>query len=337
MSGTGARGEGGKVVGNAMPRAGGRKDEPRRDQLTHEPRDEATQGEELGRGKKPAHPDLPTPGETPVLLSSPQRTSTSLLVSEAAVRRGMGVRVLDGPPEFLVPGRSSHHWYGGPLLADRVAGPLGLGLLEPADAWLAELPEEFTARRVALTTLDEVRSTLRRPAFVKPPGDKSFPPAVYEDGGRLAQAVPGHLPADTVVLVSDVVGFAREFRLFALDGRVVTGSRYAVWGRLDPGPLPADARRFGERLLAEAGGTLPSAVVVDVGLVGDADTAGGRWAVVEANMPWFAHSYAADPDRVLDVVLRAAGPLHRVTERDLPFLRPRAGAGTVVPAGGIRE
>ncbi|MFD9032076.1 ATP-grasp domain-containing protein [Streptomyces sp. NPDC059567] len=273
-----------------------------------------------------------------VLLTSPQRTSTTLLMSEAAARRGMGVRVLDGPPEPRAPGRSGYHWYGGPLLADRIALPLGLGLLEPADTWLADLPEEFTARHVVLTTLDEARASLRQPAFVKPPGDKSFPPAVYEDGGRLAEGVPGRLPPDTAVLVSDVVSFASEFRLFALDGRIVTGSRYAVYGRLDPGPLPAGARRFGERLLAEAGESLPSAVAVDIGLVTDMDAGGERWAVVEANMPWFAHSYAAEPDRVLDVVLRAAGPLHHVAERDRRFLRPRrSGVRAVVPAGGIRE
>ncbi|MEU9862034.1 ATP-grasp domain-containing protein [Streptomyces sp. NPDC047971] len=277
-------------------------------------------------------------GGRPVLVTSPQLTSTTVLLSEAAARRGMGVRVLDGLPDPVAPGPPWHHWYGGPLLADRIALPLGLGLLEPADAWLADLSEEFTARRVVLTTLEEATATLRQPAFVKPPVDKSFPPAVYADGDGLARGVPGHLPPDTAVLVSEVVGFAGEFRLFALDGRIVTGSRYAVHGRLDPGPLPADARRFGERLLAEAGESLPSAVVVDVGLVGDAETGGGRWAVVEANMPWFAHSYGAEPDRVLDVVLRAAGPLPLVTERDRPFLRRRStGAGAVVPAGGIRE
>jgi len=38
-------------------------------------------------------------------------------------------------------------------------------------------------------------------------------------------------------------------------------------------------------------------------------------------MAWFAHSYAADPDRVLDVVLRSAGPLVNVAEGDFGFLR----------------
>lgn len=45
--------------------------------------------------------------------------------------------------------------------------------------------------------------------------------------------------------------------------------------------------------------------------------------VIEANMAWFANCYAADPDRVLDVVLRAAGPLKNVAEPDLEHLRTR--------------
>ncbi|MFF5974866.1 ATP-grasp domain-containing protein [Streptomyces sp. NPDC012769] len=265
---------------------------------------------------------LPTASERPsprsdVLLISAQRTSTALLLAEAAGRRGLAVRVLDGPPETVVRPDEAPHWYGGPLLADRIAGRLGLGLLEPSGGWLAELPGEFTGRRVTLTTLAAARRELAaRPAFVKPPVDKSFPPAVYEDGGRL----PYDLPGDTPVLVSKPVTFATEYRLFVLDGRVVAGSRYLSYGRLDPGPVAPDALRFGAQLLAAAGGTLPSAVVVDVGLTEEAG-----WAVVEANMAWFAHCYAADPADVLDVVLRAAGPRGRVGERDRSFLRVGSG------------
>ncbi len=39
-------------------------------------------------------------------------------------------------------------------------------------------------------------------------------------------------------------------------------------------------------------------------------------------MAWFSSSYAADPDRVLDVVRRAAGPRDRLTPRDQAFIRP---------------
>jgi hypothetical protein len=69
-------------------------------------------------------------------------------------------------------------------------------------------------------------------------------------------------------------------------------------------------------------GLLPSAFVLDIGLIESPDTSAQQWAVVEANMAWFAHCYAADPDRVLDVVLRSAGPLHRVAIGDFEYLRP---------------
>lgn len=132
------------------------------------------------------------------------------------------------------------HWYGGPLAADRISDTLALGLLEPSDGWLAELPEEFTGRRVQLTTLAEARQG-RRPVFAKPPSDKSFPAAVYADGSRLPRTGDGVGP-DTAVLLSDVVTFAVEYRLFVLDGQVAAGSRYAVYGRLDPAPLDGDVR-----------------------------------------------------------------------------------------------
>ncbi|MFI1354825.1 ATP-grasp domain-containing protein [Streptomyces sp. NPDC020898] len=245
----------------------------------------------------------------------------------------MDVRSLDDPADrarWADSVAGSVHWYGGPLAADRIAGALGLGLLEPSDGWLAELPEEFTGRRVQLTTLAEAWQS-RRPAFVKPPSAKSFPAAVYSDGSRVPRTGEDLTP-DTAVLVSDVVTFAVEYRLFVLDGRVVTGSRYAVYGRLDPAPLDGDARashvlRFADQLLTEEGDSLPSAVTVDIGLVQDPDRGGReRWAVVEANMPWFSHSYAAGVEGVLDVVLRAAGPRGRVGRGDERFLRgvPRA-------------
>jgi hypothetical protein len=42
---------------------------------------------------------------------------------------------------------------------------------------------------------------------------------------------------------------------------------------------------------------------------------------MEANMPWFSHSYAAPADAVLNVILRSAGPHDRITPADRPFLR----------------
>ncbi|WP_329571276.1 ATP-grasp domain-containing protein [Kitasatospora sp. NBC_01266] len=250
-----------------------------------------------------------------------------MLLAEAAARRGLEVATLDGP--LLVERLTGRrvHWYGGPLAADRIGGRLDLALLEPADDWLAGLPEEFTGRRIELTTLSEAWS-VRRPLFAKPPSDKQFPAAVYTDGSRLPRQ-GDRIGPDTSVLLSDVVTFAVEYRLFVLDGQIATGSRYARYGRLDIARLDGDGsetqvRAFAETLLDEARDSLPSAVAVDIGLLQDPDTGGEQWAVVEANMPWFAHSYAADPNAVLDVVLRATGPQGQVAARDQRFIRQRA-------------
>lgn len=255
-----------------------------------------------------------------MLVMPGRRTSTMELLAAEAAGRGMAVRAAE-EPGLVGPA----YWYGGPIAGAGLAGRLGFALLEPGDDWLAELSEEFTGRSVRTATVADVWA-LDRPTFVKPPRDKSFPPGIHADGSRL----PSDLDPATPVLLSEVVTFAAEYRLFLLDGQIAAASRYAVFGRLDPRPLAtglaeraiaAEITEFADRLVAEAGHTLPSAVVVDVGQLLDPYRPGHRWAVVEANMAWFSHAYAADPARVLDVVLRAAGPREHVRPRDLAFDR----------------
>ncbi len=171
---------------------------------------------------------------------------------------------------------------------------------------------------------------------------------MYPDGSALPG--PEVLDGDTPVLVSEVVRFDVEYRLFVLDGAVRTGSRYAVDGELSVAPLggtagkapagaageagpvgaagpageagpvgeAAEVLAFTRDVLAAsaAGAPLPSAAVVDVGR-----TENGRWAVVEANAAWASGGYAAAPDAVLDVVLRSAGPADQLPTTDRPFLR----------------
>ncbi|WSQ23985.1 ATP-grasp domain-containing protein [Streptomyces zaomyceticus] len=247
-----------------------------------------------------------------------RRTSTMELLAVEAAGRGMEVLTAE---EAATAGGPAY-WYGGPIAGARLAGRLGFALLEPVDDWLAGLPEEFTGREVRAATVQDAWA-IERPTFVKPPRDKSFPADIYADGSRL----PSDLDPATPVLLSDVVTFAAEYRLFLLDGQIAAGSRYAVFGRLDPcpldwhGPIATEIADFVDRLVTDAGPALPSAVVVDVGQLLDAYRPGHQWAVVEANMAWFSHAYAADPARVLDVVLRAAGPREHVKPADLPFVR----------------
>ncbi|MGW1272497.1 ATP-grasp domain-containing protein [Streptomyces sp. NPDC002491] len=254
---------------------------------------------------------------TRTLFLSPRVTATGHALAGAARRRGM-------PVETLREWRAPEAWrraagaslYAGPLFADAVARELGVGLLEAPADWLSRLPRELTSRDVAFATIADAWR-LRRPAFVKPPNDKSFAARIYPDGSGLPgpDAVDGTEP----VLISDIVTFTVEYRLFLLDGEVRTGSRYATRGALDVAPLARDPRcdevsEFAGRL---AGTGLPSAVVVDVGLVD-----GCGWAVVEANAAWASGHYACDADAALDVVLHAARPEGEFTAVDRRFLRP---------------
>ncbi|MDQ0795827.1 ATP-grasp domain-containing protein [Streptomyces sp. B1I3] len=255
------------------------------------------------------------------LLLPPRLTASAQLLRDTARRRGL--RTVQSPdigvPAELRNGAQdgardrSVHLHAGPSFADAVAPALGIAPLQAPADWLARLPAAFTRREIHAVPIREAYG-LRRPAFVKSPNDKGIPALVYADGSRLPG--PDAVAPETVVLVSDVVVFTAEYRLYLLDGRVHTGSRYAEHGRFRPGPLPAGALAFGAELLAAAGHTLPSAIVVDAGVT---DT--GQWAVVEANAAWASGCYASDPERALDVVLRAAGPAAELAEHDRAFVR----------------
>ncbi|MFI0934866.1 ATP-grasp domain-containing protein [Streptomyces sp. NPDC021019] len=205
------------------------------------------------------------------------------------------------------------HLHAGPSFADVVAPALGIALLEAPADWLARLPRALTRREVRAMPIDEAYR-LRRPAFVKSPNDKSISALVYADGSRLPG--PDAVDPATVVLVSDVMTFAVEYRLHLLDGAVHAAGQYAESGRLRLGPAEGDALAFGREVLAAAGETLPSAIVVDVGRDDE-----GRWAVIEANAAWASGCYSADPDRSLDTVLRAAGPATGLSPHDRGFVR----------------
>lgn len=247
------------------------------------------------------------------LVLPPRLTASARTLRDTARRRGLRTVQL---PDRTVPEElrgGSAHLHAGPSFADAVAPVLGIAPLEAPADWLARLPAAFVRREIRAMPLREAYG-LRRPVFVKSPNDKGIPALVYTDGSRLPG--PDAVDPGTVVLVSDVVRFDEEYRLYLLDGQVVTGSRYAVSGRLHMAPLTAAAHTFGTDLLAAAGHTLPSAIVVDVGRTDDR-----QWAVIEANAAWASGCYGSDPDRALDVVLRAAGPAAQLAERDGAFVR----------------
>jgi len=236
-----------------------------------------------------------------VLTLAPSEVGRATWVVEAAVQRGLTVAGIDTQGE--------RYYWGGPIWAAANAKRLGVALLEPEDHWLSELPTKWLARSVRMMTLEDAQTVGR--SFIKPPSSKDFPARVYADSADLYEETRDLAPS-TRILVSDPVDFASEYRLFVLDGKVLTGSRYSSWGHADPGTLlSVEATRvcdFVEAMLEDLGDTLPSAVVIDAGLVGPPEEPRRNVAVIEANMAWFAQPYWSETDRVLDVVMRAAGP-----------------------------
>ncbi|WP_237540023.1 pectinesterase family protein [Streptomyces sp. SID8358] len=227
----------------------------------------------------------------------------------------------------------------------RLAGRLGAALLEPDDGWLDGLPRAFTGRRVRRVPLDEARRA-RGPQFVKPPTDKSFPAAVHETGETLP--TPAGHPHDVLVQISEVVIWVREFRLFLLDGEIRTGSRCATFGRLDAAPLAGHPdegviRAFARRLMGECGATLPSGVVVDVGLMrGRTATgpSGGRWA----RPTWPGSATCTPPTPSVPSTSSSARRARRPTSvprtpvsagGDASRVRERRGPGSGIPHGNL--
>ncbi|HEY3748370.1 MAG TPA: ATP-grasp domain-containing protein [Pseudonocardiaceae bacterium] len=245
------------------------------------------------------------------LLLPPRLTASARSIQEAAHRRGLRTVQL---PTFDVPDDlTARHVHAGPTFADAVATRLGIALLEAPDGWLAGLPDQFTRRGVRLMPIREAWS-LAHPVFAKSPNDKSVRAMIYTDGTKL----PGSdaVEPDTPILIADVVRFDTEVRLHVLDNAVVGASRYARCGQRDLGPAPRDAVVFGTDLLTAVCHTVPSAIVIDVGMLE------GSWAVIEANAAWASGCYTTDPDVALDVVLRAARPISTLTAHDRQFTRP---------------
>lgn len=257
-------------------------------------------------------------------------TPTVRALSEVAARRGLAVLPIAlGSHLTAVPASERLHLFGGPLLAARVQHQAPLALLEPRDDWLSNLPERFVRRRVRLVPALEAYG-LQEQWFMKMPREKGLEPGAYH-GYELPT-----LPEDEPLLVSDLVTMTDEYRFWILDGVVHAASSYRLGGRPDARPLgppgPAGISRFVDDLLTDQADHLPSAVVVDVAWSSQPSPG---WAVVEANMAWFSAHYAADPGRVLDVVLRSAGPPAAVSPRDARFCRRAGGSAADTEAGTV--
>lgn len=246
----------------------------------------------------------------PTLVISPRFSADSQYLWRTAIQEGWDVHRAtryDPPDDW-----SDACCYGELLFCDSIARRMELALLDPPDDFLTRLPYEYRKRWVHLTHLYDIHRERER-AFFKPPNDKVFPAQVYESGLDIPSK---HLDLTCPVLVSEIVSFDAEVRCHVLDRQVVTAATYhkAAGLRVDTTKGGAAWLKY---ILDDPAIELPSAVVVDVGLI-----PGRGWAVIEANQAYASGVYdEAEGKAVLPLLLRSAGPRVKVSPEDVPYIR----------------
>ncbi|MBN8609231.1 MAG: ATP-grasp domain-containing protein [Deltaproteobacteria bacterium] len=251
------------------------------------------------------------------LVLSPRYTDDSNAMWRAATERGWDVvRVRSYRQDAIdaAVAKKGPVLYGETLLADALAEPLGLVVVEPSGTWLPSLPEAYRKREVKLTTLGKARA-IRHSLFAKPVDEKIFKSRVYEEGAMIDPDL--ELDDSEAVHVSDVVTFDLEVRLFVANRRVHTYSAYLRGGTIaknEAGEWPLsdveakEAMRFANKLLGDENVDLPEALVIDVGRTDDRG-----WIVVEANPCWASGLCGCDPRAALDVCAVASKPQGEAT------------------------
>lgn len=253
---------------------------------------------------------------TKTIILSPRFSSDSQDIWRAAVRKGWDIhRAIC----YKAPETTDCCVYGELITCDIMADRCGLALLDPPDFFLSELPYEYVKRDITCCTklvFNRVfRSDFKTKLFVKPANDKVFTYGIYYKKGDVPLQ---NIADDCPIIVSSVVDFETEVRLYCLDNKVLTLDHYRFIGDRDEQNELNEAKQFGQEVLDKYGNMLPSAVVLDVGRISD----GSDWAVIETNQAYSSGIYGtADCDAILDITYRAAGPSINVSENDKKFIR----------------
>ena len=238
----------------------------------------------------------------PTLILTPRYSEDSQILWRTAIGLGWEVeRLVNWRLSDKLKSASEPVFYLEALMAEPIAQQLGVRLLNPSDDWLTILPEEYRKRWIYLSNLGELRRTSTT-AFIKPPNDKSFPARVYS-----TEDLPTDYPDNTVVLVSEIVEWEKEFRCFILNRCLKTFSVYLREGKLQSENNFAHTeeeefavRNFIQALLIDNRVEIPLATVIDVGVI-----KGRGWAVVEQNAAWGAGLHGCNPTQVLGVIRHA--------------------------------
>ena len=162
------------------------------------------------------------------------------------------------------------------------------------EAYASGLGKAYLNSDATLTNLDEARKMLQKDGnlFIKPPDDlKAFTGFVANESTfeNLVKKRAGKLPEK--VVVSPVVEVDAEWRLFVVDGTIVSGSMYLPYG--DSG-LPTDLLDFARDVIREW--TPAPVFVVDIGRIN------GGWAVVECNCFNWSRFYESNVARIVESV-----------------------------------
>lgn len=243
------------------------------------------------------------------LILSPRHTPDSNTLWKAALNLGWKInrlykyRIEDNTAD------STAKIYGENLFVEVIAQQLGIALIAIPPSWLATLPTEYLKRKVELKRLKDCRSFTEK-LFIKPASGKLFDARVYDSGTELPSS---DIQDDkTPVLVSEPVTWAKEFRCFIKQQRLMTLSAYSLVGELHLDASPqefADAENFCRKLLNDTNIHLPPSIVIDIGIIKDRG-----WAVVEANPTFASGIYNCDPAKVLDCLEFACFPANGISD-----------------------
>lgn len=254
----------------------------------------------------------------PTLILSPNYNTDSKILRKAAQALKWETFRFEGEniPAWYEHRNNQHAIYCTVPNAFAVAGRLDSFLLGCTSDWLANLPAQFSSRRIELRALKNAIG-IKENCFIKPALGKSFNAAVRTGQSLISQA--SHLPPGLLVQVSEVVEWETEYRCFIRNNEVMTLSPYRRGGvtfssYASPLRGPRDeldaASKFANSVLSSV--PCPNAFVLDVGMI-----KGRGWAVVEPNECWGAGVYGCEPSKVLDVLLAATVQRRKATEEDL--------------------
>lgn len=208
--------------------------------------------------------------------------------------------------------------YGEMPFCDIMAERANLGLLEPPPRWLDHvrnnLGYEWLKRDLFTCEARDLKS-VRDKRFIKPANDKVFSYGVFEKG---SDAPIKYVDPSCPCIVSEVVSFLIEMRIYLLDGKVAAWSFYSHHSDKSQEENAAEAFAWLNPLLESSSDLdLPSSVVLDIGYIEERG-----WAFVEANQLYASGIYVdVNPVKLFEPILRASGPMNLVSAADLKYLR----------------